>query len=576
MNNKFRVLTLLITISLLISSCGQNKIKVKAQVSEPSILSVEDGPRVDIPSNALSKNSTAYIEMIEYPSDVESGTYQISGDVFEFSVPDSPAFNDIVTLVIPYDPKDLPDDIPEANIFVSYLVDGEWVRLIGEVNEEANSVEVQILHNGIYSTGFDTIVDIGVETREYLGILAGPTNLEEARLEVARREAEVLREWNLLQIRVEQYDENLRGEPLREFVKKNFKETVAILAADGLAYGLAGESGLLVIGGHTVGAWGGYIALGASAGLYIGPIMGSTVLELRSLYRWMDARIRLEEARAVLQSFEHPTQTDFYGDFGVMLQEWTDIQTEINPDGSDSIDWTRSSIPLEPELSISFDTENPEIVNGQCANISWNVSGGYSKYVSINGDIQDTEGSTDVCPEDTTSYDLMIYGRYDELLVAPETVTIEVSADPNGCDAPGLTSEEKLNCGAHNYDITTTILTSVSPARCKFHPDYPPFGLTYAYIDKVSYKREDTDYKFVFKDNGLYLGWSSHTFYSKIGENEYFMIDDHEVGRFSSHSDNTIIFNSSGFKAEFEGTNIYYVRDNPDHCFYETTATLID
>lgn len=517
---KNRNIILLLIVALITTSCAQTKVEVSTKIDEPTTITLKGGPEVDIPINALSKESNAVIEFIEEPLDAESGDYQIVGDVFDFSVPESPEFNEIVTLKIPYDPKSLPEDTPEANLFAVYLVDGEWVRLYGDVDEEANIILVQTLHNGIYSTAFDNIVDLGVETRQYLGIMANPTNIELARAEVAEREAEVLREWNLLQFRVEQYQESLTGKPLRDFVEKNFWETFTLTAADGLAYGLAGESGLLTLGGHTVGAWGGAIALGASSGLYIGPILGNSVLELRSMYRWIDARVRLEEARAVLQSLEHPSQTDFYGGQGELINNWTEIQVEVNPEGMDPINWSVSTVPIEPELSVEFEVDELDIVLGQCAVLKWDVTGGYSRRITINDEFYDLQGSVEICPEQTSSFDLAVFGRFDELLSAPESLTVNVETDPIKimCFQYDLTDEECINAGKHVYEIT----------RCKaygsvttcWHPTPP-------------------NYTFSFHEGGCSV---SRT----VGSQRNFDLDKVTQNEYSDGSVK-IIFNLSGF-----------------------------
>jgi hypothetical protein len=186
----------------------------------------------------------------------------------------------------------------------------------------------------------------------------------------------------------------------------------------GCEYAYAGGGGLPVAIGDTaeVTSWGAGLRLRAAAGL--------TQTQLREL-----------RSGARMEVLNGPTCATGYRWWQVRLESdgtvgWV---ADSDPNGW----WIETASPTAPppdEVSINLTAERNTINNGECVEISWNVTG--IKEVYYLGDGSGPEegvtgtGSRLECPATTTTYSIKVI-KQDNSIVYPEVTVNVVNAPPN-------------------------------------------------------------------------------------------------------------------------------------------------
>ena len=118
--------------------------------------------------------------------DLPSLPAPITGASFDFS-PDGITFDEPVLLTIEYDPEALPEGVPEAELQLHKLIDGEWFLVEGsEVDVEGNSVSGSITGFSVYgairvmTVTTETLPD-GTQGSEYASTTLSATGGTDAR-----------------------------------------------------------------------------------------------------------------------------------------------------------------------------------------------------------------------------------------------------------------------------------------------------------------------------------------------------------------------------------------------------------
>jgi hypothetical protein len=105
--------------------------------------------------------------------------------------------------------------------------------------------------------------------------------------------------------------------------------------------GLPPKAAILLSGGSAVAS----ITGAVGTGLYIGPIIGNSVLGTRCVLLWADAHHRLREAQAVVQALQHPDQTSFHPDYAQALEEFLGLQMQQDIGAQHTLDWSLTAHP---------------------------------------------------------------------------------------------------------------------------------------------------------------------------------------------------------------------------------------
>jgi len=328
------------------SSQTTKEVAVEASTSDSVELTLDNGPSVEITAGGLYQDATISLRYVDPPEEADESTYEIIGQTFEFDLSDEDVFSDLVEMTIPYDPNLIPPDTPEANLFAVHLFNGKWVRMRGEVDEENNVIIVHTLHNGFWSWAFDKAADLRNDIRAYLGeVSQHALSIEEAEREVARREQEFKVAWDRMIASAEKYEKDL--DP-REFASRSITNWIVLEGSKAIIGGIAGKGAILTIGGHQVAVAGHHILIGAEAGLYLGTLMGDTILEIRAVAIAIDKLARLKEAEAVLEALKHPEQKSFYPGDSVFIVDWVNTQNTCQDEsGDESIVWECSAVSVD-------------------------------------------------------------------------------------------------------------------------------------------------------------------------------------------------------------------------------------
>jgi hypothetical protein len=162
---------------------------------------------------------------------------------------------------------------------------------------------------------------------------------------------------------------------------------------------------------------------------------------------------------------------------------------------------TEESIPedtptptYEPiPLSINFNADLYLLGEGECTKLHWLVEN--ADDVFLDGELVDPVGARQVCPEQTTSYELLAISPTEEELAY---VTIEVEILPDPPEAPAQLRVTDFTCDRKLYRVTLQwidtadneagfkvfrdgALLATLPANSTSYVDDPPFGGPYTY-----------------------------------------------------------------------------------------------
>ncbi len=350
-------------VGLISSACLSSRslfprdtLRVAIPASGGGSLEIAEGPRVDVPSGALSADSVAELEYVREVPGANSGSYRVIGEPFEFRMSQGDTFSAPVYLTIPYDPQALPPGRAEANVFAVVLLEGQWTRVYGEVDEQRDVIVAETLHNGIWSWAIDTVDNLMADMRGFLGEVGSrPLALEQARQVEAERYVEMLLRWQECELVVGdlQEAEGAFAESLPDMIPEAI--IFYLLPHEAAALGLTGSAALLYDGTRAVAEWAGQFELAIT----VGRIAGYDVLGVRCLVRWAEAHSRLREAQAVVAALEHPQQVSFYPDFARSLSEFLALQMAIQSGaGGPILDWSVSASG-EFVANITLSTSTP-------------------------------------------------------------------------------------------------------------------------------------------------------------------------------------------------------------------------
>ncbi len=300
--------------------------------NEGVMIEIDGGTTIEIPAGALYEDSQIIVGPSgELPSAFE-GSLELLGDPFQLNLDTSDVFASPVTLIISYDPSVLPSDVPEANLFAVSLIQGQWKRVPGEVDEANNTITVHTLHNGHWTWARDTIANFYAS--DYVeDVRKNPIAIEEARQEVNKRGDEWLARNDQCQYYIEEYKEDLAPWTF-------IQEKIVLAGSHAAILGLGGKAAVITVGGVAVAHWGGAIA----GGLYIGEQIGDVILSGRCLLLDIQAYQRYTEALAVLEMLEHPEQTSFLPEDAETINAFMSQQEIENPN-STSMNWSITSYP---------------------------------------------------------------------------------------------------------------------------------------------------------------------------------------------------------------------------------------
>lgn len=328
-------------------------IKLDAKTQDKISISMPGGPELEIPEGGLYQDSTISLRKVPKAELGFTDSNVTFGSVFEFEISNDPYLSKIATLKIPYSSEEIPEGLSEADLVAGYYLDGRWIPVESEVDEENNVIIVQTFHNGKWSwIIIRNLASIEEKARAYLGeIRENPTNIEEATAEVERRRAEYIQAWNRMIESAQEFEANLN--PIDEIIKE-VQSTIVLKAADASAVAIGGKGALLTIGGKSIAVIGGKFLLAITAGLYLGTLEGDTVLEVRNLAIFLNKYNKLKEAEAILEGLKHPDKTIYYFDEDDLIVNWIEAQQKCSTEASTTIDWSCSAY-REEEIQLAWD-----------------------------------------------------------------------------------------------------------------------------------------------------------------------------------------------------------------------------
>jgi hypothetical protein len=133
--------------------------------------------------------------------------------------------------------------------------------------------------------------------------------------------------------------------------------------------------------------------------------------------------------------------------------------TQAIPDAAPAAQET--SVPV-PEISISFWTDQTNIEQGGCTNLSWNVQ--HADNITLDGAGVASSGSQQVCPSQSKAYTLNASSTVGQKQ-ASVTISVTSPSPPTDQDAPVISnishSPEKIwnyyTCGADSFTANATV-----------------------------------------------------------------------------------------------------------------------
>lgn len=111
---------------------------------------------------------------------------------------------------------------------------------------------------------------------------------------------------------------------------------------------------------------------------------------------------------------------------------------------------TETPTPV-PEVSINFNADSYEISEGECTTLRWKVENAGT--VLLNGSGVSPENAREVCPSESTAYQLSATSATGE---QSAQLTIEVQAPPQPPEPPQDVKIEDRVCNSSEYSVTVT------------------------------------------------------------------------------------------------------------------------
>jgi hypothetical protein len=272
--------------------------EAQIQATTGGIVKLYDKTRIAIPPSALETDQRVAISLVDSKPVGDEGSLFLPGQVYEISF-EQEVFNSPIQITLLYEKELLPVNRTEDDIFAIFLHKGEWQRIYGKVDKWENTITVDTMHNGVWTWAVDKIDNIVQCAKVVFGKEKQTIDsLAEARELVEETRQEFIDAWHAADFTVERLGSYLDPRT----VLGEIGGAIALEAADAVAIGLGGKQAVLIIGGHTVAAWGGAVL----TGIYIGKIAGWSALTVEKVTRLHLAGKRYEEAKAILWIKEHP------------------------------------------------------------------------------------------------------------------------------------------------------------------------------------------------------------------------------------------------------------------------------
>lgn len=242
--NKFQVALLITSLVLLVTvACGvKSTVGPPAYTATPSgaasvvkseILSERGGVvknpagvQVVIPPQALSYDQEISIQTMDFKSD-QSLDFQPMGKMISLGAKQE-IFNQPVTIKIPYDEKLLPSDRDEGEVHATFLFEGKWYPVRGELDTNQNIISVKAVHFSTWAPAIDPIheVTIGLHASAVrcMETLKNGEDIPKTVGEAAQLVERRLEEWNVAlkeaQVGYEVLNEATWAQLPREFAKE--------------------------------------------------------------------------------------------------------------------------------------------------------------------------------------------------------------------------------------------------------------------------------------------------------------------------------------------------------------------
>ncbi len=154
---------------------------------------------------------------------------------------------------------------------------------------------------------------------------------------------------------------------------------------------------------------------------------------------------------------------------------------------------TPTPTPEPISVSINFNADQYLLEEGECTTLHWQVEN--ADEIFLDGELVDALGARQVCPETTTTYELLVTSAAGE---EQAYVTIEVEILPEPPEAPGRLRVSDWVCDPKLYRVTLEwfdladnesgykvyrngVLLATLPANSTSYVDNSPFGGPYTY-----------------------------------------------------------------------------------------------
>lgn len=173
---------------------------------------------------------------------------------------------------------------------------------------------------------------------------------------------------------------------------------------------------------------------------------------------------------------------------------------------------TETPTPV-PEISINFNADRYEISEGECTTLRWKVENAGT--VLLNGSGVSSENAREVCPSETTAYQLSASSAADE---QSAQLTIEVQAPAQPPAPPQNVNIEDRVCNSSEYSVSITwsdvadnedgyrvyrdgVLIAELGANTESYQDEPPGSGPYTYAVEA-YNSSGTSQQITVEEEG--------------------------------------------------------------------------
>lgn len=359
-------IVLLISIAALsLNGCSSNRHTIADTIQEDftSTLGIEaetEGLSVTIPKMAIYTIGvhTLFIKEQSYGKGKQASFY-LPGRVYEFSVTKKNRkkidnepfiFNKPITLTFEYEPDRLPKDRNEDDIFAAFYYREKWHRADGTINKLKNTIEIETMHNGLWTWGIDT-TDVSIDVDEIRFSKNGIKidSLKEAK-NLLQQETEEIKE---LVERCKYEVEKLDAVTDPEVVVDVIAEHIVVKSTHLALAGLFGESAEFIV--FTTAAGTHITLLGlfgaVTGGIYLGAVGGQTARVAACNKEMTNALKSLQEAEAIHWAFSHPDANSCPEQYLDPLYKHGIVQSKPKGSSAGSDAPSKNNTPAEKETA---------------------------------------------------------------------------------------------------------------------------------------------------------------------------------------------------------------------------------